>query len=118
MLMLRLLTVSFGLALISIAALFFTVAQSAQPPELPKFDPDEQIADAAQKFTLDDHRAAINHFHIATEVLKERCRERTDMPATCLAKGEVALLDRVRKACEDAKGDADLCGEITDAKRY
>lgn len=117
-LMLRLVTMSFGAALISIATLFFTVAQGGRPPELPKFDYDEQSAEAPQKFSLDDHKAAIDHFHIATEVLKERCREIADAPDACLAKGEVTLLERVRKACEDAHGSAELCGEIADAKRY
>lgn len=118
MLMLRLVTMSFGAALISIAALFFTVAQGGQHPELPKFDHTEQVAEAPQKFSLDDHKAAIDHFHIATNVLKERCREIADTPAACLAKGEVALLERVRRACEDAHGSKELCGEIADAKRY
>lgn len=115
--MLKLVILAMGAALASLAALSFTIAQAGRHPTLPKFD-DEQVAEAPQKFSLDDHKAAIDHFHIATEVLKERCREMAGTPDACLAKGEVTLLERVRKACEEAKGSAELCGGIADAKRY
>lgn len=106
---------NFLIAAAILAALLSGIALAALADEKPRA---EKPHEKQPPFTLDDHKAAIDSFYIAGTVLKERCREMTDAPATCLAKGEVAMLERVRKACEDAHGSTELCGEIADAKRY